>query len=212
MEVDDSSDCTISSSLSLNYDSPDFDSRLIGSIAAVSDNTRFRQQRRPIKINTTTSPIKQRTQPFDEPFPSISSNTNNNNISSLPHHNNNTHLSHIEEDNGSLSTPASTQNSIFESTIQELGLTLSDFNSSSLSPKQIAEITNAIISHLQKHGRITTELLHFIRDKNYSSKNATSSTPDDRPTLLSSDKPSNTFPSHIRLTIPQLLVILDSVL
>lgn len=64
MEVDDSSDCTISSSLSLNYDSPDFDSRLIGSIAAVSDNTRFRQQRHPIKTNTTTSPINEKYSTF----------------------------------------------------------------------------------------------------------------------------------------------------
>ncbi len=60
-------------------------------------------------------------------------------------------------------------------------------DTSSLSPAQISHITNASTSHLKKHGHSTTELLNFICD-GYQSSNSTSTTPDDRPTLMSSNK------------------------
>lgn len=44
LPVDDSSGCTISGSLTDKSTDPDFDCHLVGSISAVSDNTRYHQQ------------------------------------------------------------------------------------------------------------------------------------------------------------------------
>lgn len=43
LPVDDSSDCIVSSLFSSNHESPDFDSRLVGPISSVNDNTRLHQ-------------------------------------------------------------------------------------------------------------------------------------------------------------------------
>jgi hypothetical protein len=48
LPVDDSSDCTISGSLMDITTEAHFDSHLVGSICAVNDNTRFKQQRLPL--------------------------------------------------------------------------------------------------------------------------------------------------------------------
>jgi hypothetical protein len=63
LPVDDSSDCIVSSSFSSNHESPDFDSRLVGSISSVSDNTRFHQMHHPVvssqsRPTTIPKPIK----------------------------------------------------------------------------------------------------------------------------------------------------------
>jgi hypothetical protein len=91
-----------------------------------------------------------------------------------------------------------------EDTLKQLNISPSLSSTSTLSPVQIKEITNAIIDHLQKHGRVTMELIKFIKDGYSSTSNSTSSTPTDHPILLSSDKMSNTAPKHLRFTIPQL--------
>jgi len=86
------------------------------------------------------------------------------------------------------------------STLHELDLDSSYVTSSTLSPTQIDAIIKAVIAHLQKHGKITTELLTFIRDGFFSPCNSTFTTPPDCPILLSSDKMPNTAPSHYRFT------------
>jgi hypothetical protein len=209
LNVDDSSDCTILSSPSPDCDFPDFDSRLFGSISAVSDNTHFKDHRRPIGIKqiprtkTTRSSNKNTIINTDDTFPGTSTVNNNQTASLSLTASNNNNLEHIDECNNNNDLHL-LQPPDLDSTIHDLGLNPSDFTSPTLSAKQIQEVTTAIISHLQKYRCITPELLNFIRDKKYSTKNATSTTPDDRPTLLSSDKASNTFPSHIRFTIQQL--------
>jgi hypothetical protein len=60
-----------------------------------------------------------------------------------------------------------------------------------------------ITTTLQKNGRITPELLHYL--KLYSSPGVSNSTtPDNHPTLFSSDKMSNTAPGFSRYTVQQL--------
>jgi hypothetical protein len=53
LPVDDSSDCTISGSIHTSY-MIHFDSRIAGSIAAVSDNTRFCNQRQPTTLTRSS--------------------------------------------------------------------------------------------------------------------------------------------------------------
>ncbi len=75
---------------------------------------------------------------------------------------------------------------------------------SNLSSTQLQEIATAITNHLQKRGRVTMELINFIKDGYSSSTNSTSSTPSGHPSLLSSDKMSNVAPKHSRYTVQQL--------
>jgi hypothetical protein len=73
----------------------------------------------------------------------------------------------------------------------------------SLSPKKIQELSNLMLSYLNKHGKITLGLINLLTDK-YSSTNSMPSTPSRHPNLLSSDKMSNGAPRQIRLTTQQL--------
>jgi hypothetical protein len=73
-----------------------------------------------------------------------------------------------------------------------------------LSPKQIQDILQKITSHLELHGQITPKLLKLLDQDFPSTKNKTSTTPINRPTLLSSDKMSNTAPTSMRFTVQQL--------
>jgi hypothetical protein len=57
------------------------------------------------------------------------------------------------------------------STLKKLQLDSSMFSSPTLSSTQITEITTAIINHLKKHGKVTLELINFIRDRYSSPKN-----------------------------------------
>jgi len=74
---------------------------------------------------------------------------------------------------------------------------------SPLSTKQIQEIVSLVTTTLQKNGRITPELSHCLK-LDSSPGVSTSTTPDNHPTLLSSDKMSNTVPGFSRYTVQQL--------
>jgi hypothetical protein len=86
----------------------------------------------------------------------------------------------------------------------EMNLDPSLFSSYTSSSTQMREIADAIVKHLQKHGKVTMEPISFIEDGYSSPKNSTSTTPIQYPTLLSSDKMSNTAPLHSRYTIQEL--------
>jgi len=75
-------------------------------------------------------------------------------------------------------------------------------STSPLSSKQIQEIFY-VTKHLEMHGCITPDLLHLLGQDKTRSMISTSSTPSDHPSLLSSDKMSNTM-STKRFTIQQL--------
>ncbi len=160
LPVDNSSDCTISGRFCTSTNVA-FDSHLTGSTAAVSDNTRCRNNRRSI-------------------LPKTSNNSNQT----------------AKEETKSDDTIPSTFEEPLESALQQ--------GTSNLSSTQIQEIATAITNHLQKHGKVTMELINFIKDGYSSSTNSTSSTPSGHPSLLSSDKISNATPKNSRYTIPQL--------
>jgi hypothetical protein len=115
------------------------------------------------------------------PLPVINEELDTNNVNTQPHH-------------PELST----------SIQQELSIDTTSLSSPKLSQNQILEITKAITKHLQKHGKITMELINFIKDGFSSERNNTSTTPLGRPTLPSCDKMSNTAPLQCRFTIQQL--------
>jgi hypothetical protein len=75
------------------------------------------------------------------PLPVINEELNTNNVNTQPHH-------------PELST----------SILQELSIDTTSHSSPKLSQNQILEITKAITKHLQKHGKITMELINFIKD------------------------------------------------
>jgi hypothetical protein len=110
---------------------------------------------------------------------------------------------HSKEDSSTTSIPNGPDLSI-EDTLKQLNISPSLSSTSTLSPVQIKEITNAIIDHLQIHGRVTITLIKFIKDGYSSTTNSTSSTPTEHPILLSSNKMSNAAPKHLHFTIPRL--------
>jgi hypothetical protein len=61
-----------------------------------------------------------------------------------------------------------------------------------------------VTKHLETHGQITPELLKLLDMDKMPSKNSSSTTPVNRPTLLSSDKMSNTAPASMQFTVQQL--------
>jgi hypothetical protein len=93
--------------------------------------------------------------------------------------------------------------------VEEMGLDSSLADPSPdvrLSQKQIGEIAKACVDILQKHGRITPDLLTFLSSAAFKPghKIPTSATPVDRPDLLSSDKVPSSTPGHRRFTVPEL--------
>jgi len=99
-------------------------------------------------------------------------------------------------------------NDLLHKLVEEMGLdrSLADsMNNSSLSQKQIGEIAKACVDTLQKHGRITPELLSFLSSNAFSPTNVpTSVTPNDRPDLPSSDKVPSSSSAHRRFMVPEL--------
>jgi hypothetical protein len=95
-------------------------------------------------------------------------------------------------------------NTDFSSLLDELQLDSSIFNAPQLSSTQILEVSTAVINHLKKHGKITLDLINFLNKGYTTSSNPTSRTPDDLPSILSSDKPSSTMSQHHRYTVQQL--------
>jgi hypothetical protein len=129
LPVDNSSDCTIPGH-SCPHFNVDFDSRNTGSATAVSDNTRFKHNRRPILSSTTSQK-----HPVGSDFPT----PNTTPLKSTP----------SDSSTDISSTVPDCESSPLESTLQHLDTT------STLSPTQIKEITTTIVNHLQKHGRVT---------------------------------------------------------
>jgi len=130
LTVDDSSDCIIGN-LVKTPSSPIFDSRLVGTVSAVSDNTRHRSLRRPV----TTSNI-QKLKPLDIPTlnapppPATSTLSPNNKLSSLSTILENNDFQYLPDDNESI--PPST----------------SSPSTSPLSSKQIQEILQNVTKQL----------------------------------------------------------------
>jgi hypothetical protein len=185
--VDDFSDCIIKGNLVKTPSSPIFDSRLVGTVSAVSDNTRHRSLRRPVITSRKT-----RTTSLDNPIDNTmlphgtSSQSTNNIPSSLPtilETTNSQHLLEVDEFNSPNTSSPST---------------------SSLSSKQIQDILRNVTKHLETHGRITPEFLHLLGQDTTCPIVSTSTTPSDHPTLLSSDKMSNTVSNNKRFTVQQL--------
>jgi hypothetical protein len=182
--VDDSSDCIIQGQRPTTTTNPDFDSRLVGSVSAVSDNTRHCSSRRPISSApisigkakpTSTLPNQPSSLPVSSTqvhetstsLPIIPEDDDNIPFESLPHT-----VSH-DEDN----TPTTT--------------------SSPLSTKQIQEILSLVTKQLEKNGCISPALLKHLDPNNTPSKISSYSTPPNCPTLLSSNKMSSTAPSSM---------------
>jgi hypothetical protein len=99
--------------------------------------------------------------------------------------------------------PSSSENSTFFNTI---GLNADDFTSSPLSPKQIQQLSQACVDSLTTNGCISMDLLRFIQGvaNRRSLQHSTSTTPDDRPELLSCDKVPSFYPKTRRFSIPEL--------
>jgi hypothetical protein len=136
--VDDSSDCIIKGNLVKTPSSPIFDSRLVGTVSAVSDNTRHRSLRRPV-ITSHRKAITPPDNPTENTPPSraISSQSPSNMPSSLPT---------ILENSESQYIPVNDVSSLPST---------SPSSTSPLSPKQIQEILQTVTKQLTTHGRIT---------------------------------------------------------
>jgi hypothetical protein len=139
LPVDDSSDCIIKGTLVKTPSSPIFDSRLVGTVSAVSDNTRHRSLRRPVitprqkRLTSSDNTIDNTLSPH-----SISSQSTNNMPSSLTtilEATDSQQLPNIDELNSSDTSSPST---------------------SPLSSKQIQEILQNVTEHLEMHGCITS--------------------------------------------------------
>jgi hypothetical protein len=201
--VDDSSDCTIVEIFNTTTNTiVHFDCCLVGSVSTVSENTRFRQQRRAIcdKQPSSKQSSKQITyvnesHPFLSHHPSLLT-TSDEPLPTLPiineaNENNNEDSSNVPIDP-------------LQATLHELNLDPTSLSSSYPSPTQIKEIANAVIGHLQKHGCITMKLINFIKYGYANPTNSSSTTPEKHPTLLSSDKMSDPAPLHCWFIIQQL--------
>lgn len=156
---------------------------------AVSDNTRHRLLRRPISINTTTSKKTQ--------SPHITTNL------IMP-----TSPSPLETSDSTALLPSIPENDVPMSCSSPSTIPGVSDNQSApstiLSPKQVHEILQRVTAHLETYGQITPELLRLLDMNKTPSKVSTSTTPSNRPTLLSSDKMSNTAPATMRFTVQQL--------
>ncbi len=167
-----------------------FNSRLVGAVSVVSDNTHHRSSRQP--ISTVINKTKQTPTSIDRPaYPVLDSSTStpviNNNISPLP----------IIPEDSNLLSPLSPK-------IQSSTIDPPPASSTNLSPKQIQDILQKVTRHLELHGQITPELLKMLDTDKSPAKITTSTSPVNCPTLLSSDKMSNTAPASMRFTVQQL--------
>jgi hypothetical protein len=173
LPIDDSTNCIISGFFSPLDATPDFDGRLHPSASAVSDNTHHKASRRPV---VSKKPSQSHDNSVGAPSPPSTS---------------------------ALPTVSESNPSIGANIFADLNLSSSDVAPSSLSEKQIVEISTPVVNHLKKRGRITTDLLHFLQGERFSRK-PTSTTPPGRPVLLSSDKMSSTAVAHARFSVQQL--------
>ena len=204
--VDDSTDCVVSGHSAPTNQLIHFDARVAGCTCAVSDNTRHRASRRPIVSSKTVTfskdtvfklkdPTILNEQPPSEavngsvdinnnlplPIPTI---VDNNNLSSSP--------SDSLGDNTFLDSSEDSSN-VFKS----LGLDPSDFTTSHLSPKQVKQLSQACVDALTNNGCISMDLIRFVQTilRRRSFSTSTSTTPDDRPSLLPCDKVPSFYPN-----------------
>jgi hypothetical protein len=185
LNIEDSSDCTIPGHSSFSTQ-PHFDSRQAGSIAAISDNTRFRNNRRPVILP----------KPAKDPEPQAPTSCS---------------LAPVDDTSSSLSIDGHSQQSgdpihlpHDRSILRDLHLDLPPASSSPLSPTQVCEITTTVAQHLEKHRKITLDLINLLRDRYPPSSIPTSSTPICCPSQLSSDKMSSAAPTNMHFTVQQL--------
>jgi hypothetical protein len=231
LPVDISSDCLLQGAFPSSDSVVSFDERLVGTVSAVSDNTRFRHKRRGVASSPTLSANCQETivdSPLGPATNSSSSVESELVMFSSPsvHQTEPMVVEDVTEDDSddelddeaiSSISPDENDDSIadmianntnLQKLVEEMGLDPSIAHptpSSRLSAVQIGEIAQACIKTLEKHGRITPALISFL-SSNYdsSSRTPTSSTPPDRPDLLSSDKMPSSATAHRRFTIPEL--------
>ncbi len=114
----------------------------------------FEKNRRGVKASPTSQNI-----PSDDIPPAATPDVTSSTPNGTP-----TELTLISENDYPILQPDN-----MNSVLEELNISPSVISHSNLSPTQIQEIPTAIVNHQKKYGRITTELLHFIRD-GYSSK------------------------------------------
>ena len=89
----------------------------------------------------------------------------------------------------------------------ELNIEQDSSSCTKLSPKQIQQIAAACVQSLEENGCITVSLLNWMREQNFlpsSNPKPTTTTPSDRPSLLSSDKMPSSTARRRRVTVPQL--------
>ena len=216
IEVNDRTDCTVVGSIATKADEIHFDANLAGRVSAVSDNTRFRDRRRPSclqkscrinnrKVSFSDEVINSTSSLVDDPLVAV--------LSDVVSDENITPETSVDTENTSqvpLISPSagdtSSDNVIPTSFFRDLGLDATDFSSSPLSSQQISQISQACIDSLTKHGCITMELIRILdaASPRKSSPKSSSSTPEDRPELLSCDKVPSFYPNHRRFSIPEL--------
>jgi hypothetical protein len=220
VEVNDQSDCTVVGQLATPDDEIHFDARQAGCVSAVSDNTRFRAQRHPSCLKKSSRPRTTKKASFSSDASSSPSSPLHDSLApvisdditlvngdvlpsvsvddsdGVPLASNDD--SHIED------TPSTPR--ILDSFLSELGLEANEFSSSYLSPQQINQVTQACIDSLTKNGCITLELIRLLEaaSPRKSLPSSTSTTPDDRPELLSCDKVPSFYPNLRRFSIPEL--------
>ncbi len=81
---------------------------------------------------------------YSTPSPKLTTNSTDTNLPSI-----------TEDSDPSTPTPTTPD---LSSTLDELQIDPSTFKTHQLSPTQILEVPNAVISHLKKHGKITLDL------------------------------------------------------
>ena len=218
LPVDISTDCIIQGKFPPIYGTVRFDERNVGSVSAVSDNTRNRHKRRGVvprssgpancqeQVHLPDAPSNSIPVPdFSESSPSdpivVEAVTDVDDL-------NDKSVVNDDDDNDEcddlLLDPL-----LIDSLANELGLDPSVVNPSSTAPslsqKQIGEIAQACVKILQEHGRITPALLTFLSTvTDGSSNNPTSMTPNDRPELPSNYKMPSSSPAHRRFTVQEL--------
>jgi hypothetical protein len=114
----------------------------------------FEKNRRGVKASPTSQII-----PSDDIPPAATPDVTSSTPNGTP-----TELTLISENDDPILQPDN-----MNSVLEELNISPSVISHNNLSPTQIQEIPTAIVNHQKKYDRITTELLHFIRD-GYSSK------------------------------------------
>ena len=213
IEVDNQTDCTVMGQVGDTSHQIHFDAHQIGCVSVVSDNTRFRALRHPCCIqhpcckqktavkrvsfsNDVVLPILDTVDvPLDSEVADDSPAKDLIHVSQAPF-----------TDSSYIGDSSDDSSKIPDNFFCELGLEAADFSSPSLSPKQINQISQACIDSLTKHGCITMDLVCLIDATlpKKSSPYSTSTTPDDRPELLSCDKVPSFYSKHRRFTIPEL--------